>query len=148
MLQALQAQLSTLHSAASELRELRSSAYATVHRLRQALTEQGAVPDVLPDGCEPGSLPQQLRQAVDQLLSMLQARRSMLHCMQVVCTFLVRSSHVLMPITQVFDAQSWSAWLSSYQAFLCAGAWRASGSFPAAHAAGWCAAWRSTRQQW
>lgn len=45
-----------------------------MHRLQQALREHGAAPAALPDGCEPGSVPQQLRAAVDALMCMLQVR--------------------------------------------------------------------------
>ena len=70
-LQALQAQLSALEGGRVELSELRSCAYAAVHRVRQALHELGAAPTGLPEGCEPG-LPQQLKGAVDGLLAALQ----------------------------------------------------------------------------
>ena len=61
-----------LEGSKCELSELRSSAYAAVHRLQQALREHGAAPTTLPDGCEPSSVPQQLKGAVDALLAMLQ----------------------------------------------------------------------------
>lgn len=72
-MQVLHAQLAGLQSSASELRELRSSAYATITQLRHACHEEG-VSAAPPDGCEPGSLPQQLRRAADQVLAMLQVR--------------------------------------------------------------------------
>ncbi|KAL4423912.1 hypothetical protein ABPG75_001213 [Micractinium tetrahymenae] len=80
--QALQAQMAALQGSANELRELRSSAYATVARLQQACKEQGVVAAALPDGCEPGSLPQQLRRAADQLLAMLQEHSELVTAFQ------------------------------------------------------------------
>ena len=81
-LQALQAQLAALEGGRCELSELRSCAYAAVHRVRQALAEHGAAPAAaLPEGSEPGAAPQQLKLAVDELLTMLQVgkRRFSLH---------------------------------------------------------------------
>lgn len=83
--QAQLAQLAALEGGKCEMSELRSSAYAAVHRLQQALREHGATPAALPDGCEPGSVPQQLKAAVDALMAMLQVRNNAWAVAQVPC---------------------------------------------------------------
>lgn len=65
-----------------ELSELRSSAYAAVHRARHALLEHGAGAAALPHGPEPHSVPQQLKQAVDGLLLVLQEQGELLAALQ------------------------------------------------------------------
>jgi hypothetical protein len=76
LLQALQQRLSALQSGEQELRELRSSAYAAVHRMRQAAREHGGGGGgsfAAAGGGGEGPIQQQLKQALEGLLSLLQA---------------------------------------------------------------------------
>lgn len=81
-LQALKAQLAAMEGCKCELSELRSSAYAAVHRARHALLGHGAEPAGLPHGCEADPLAQQLKQAMDGLLLLLQEQGELVAALQ------------------------------------------------------------------